>query len=103
MNSVHPPFWFLSLAVGMGSWLKVDPGSLASTKDIGGDVQGKPETESCEVSDLRDPEDPGSRSPSETVLLGTQCCQPPVLAEPAGGLLQTPLVAHALHGPLVLP
>ena len=51
----------------------------------------KPKAESCEVSDLHDPADPGSRSPSETVHLGTQCHQPPVLAEPSGGLLQTPL------------
>ena len=51
----------------------------------------KPGTENREVNDLRDPEDPGSRSPSETVHLGTQCHQRPVLAEPAGGLLQTPL------------
>ena len=51
----------------------------------------KPKAESCDVSDLHDPEHPGSRSPSETVHLGTQCHQRPVLAEPAGGLLQTPL------------
>ena len=51
----------------------------------------KPGTESREVNDLHDPEDPGSRPHSETVHLGTQCRQPPVLAEPAGGLLQTPL------------
>ena len=51
----------------------------------------KPGTENCEVNDLRDPEDPGSRPRSEMVHLGTQCRQPPVLAEPAGGLLQTPL------------
>ena len=51
----------------------------------------KPETESHEFSDLCDPEDRGSRPHSETVHLGTQCRQPPVLAEPAGGLLQNPL------------
>ena len=51
----------------------------------------KPGTESREVNDLHDPEDPGSRPHSEMVHLGTQCRQPPVLAEPAGGLLQTPL------------
>ena len=51
----------------------------------------KPGTESREVNDLHDPEDPGSRPHSETVHLGTQCRQPPVLAEPTGGLLQTPL------------
>ena len=51
----------------------------------------KPETESHEFSDLCDPEDPGSRPHSETVHLGTQCRQPPLLAEPAGGLLQTPM------------
>ena len=56
----------------------------------------KPETESHEFSDLCDPEDPGSRPHSETVHLGTQCRQPPILGEPAGGLLQTPWVARAL-------
>ena len=56
----------------------------------------KPETESHEFSDLCDPEDRGSRPHSETVHLGTQCRQPPILGEPAGGLLQTPWVACAL-------
>ena len=90
LNSVHPPCWFLSLTVELACWLKGDPGSLALAEGRGGDVQGKPETESCEVSDLCDPEDPGSRSPQRTVCMGTQCRQPPVLAEPAEGVLQTP-------------
>ena len=64
---MHHPCCFLSLAVGVDSWLKGDPGSLALAEGGGGNVQGKLEAESCEVSDLRDPEDPGSRSPSDTV------------------------------------
>ena len=91
VNSVHPPSCFLSLVAGADSWLKGDPGILALAEGVGGNVQGKPEAESCEVSDLHDPEDPGSRPHSEMVHLGTQCRQPPVLAEPAGGLLLIPL------------
>ena len=54
-------------------------------------MQGKPEAESCEVSDPCDPEDPGSRSPRGQSTWGHSAVSPPVLAEPAGGLLQTPL------------
>ena len=39
-------------------------------------------------------------SPSETVHLGTHCHQLPVLAEPAGGLLQTPLGGSCSPWPL---
>ena len=63
---LHPKFCAPSMLVSVpdcGAGLLGDPGSLALAEGRGGDVQGKPETESCEVSDLRDPEDPGSRSP----------------------------------------
>ena len=49
------------------------------------------ETESSEVSD-HDPEDPGSRSPRETVpTWGHSAISPSILAEPTQGLLQTHL------------
>ena len=90
VNSVYPPHCFLSLVVGADSWLKGDPGILALAEGVGGNVQGKPEAESCEVSDPCDPEDPGSRSPRGQStwghsavsplfwlsLLGV-CCRPP--------------------------
>ena len=91
MNSVHPPHCFLSLVVEADSWLKEDPGILALAEGVGGNVQGKPEAESCEVRDLHDPEDPGSRSPRGQSTWGHSAVSPPVLAEPAGDLLQTPL------------
>ena len=51
-----------------------------------------PETKSSEVSDLHDPEDPGSRSPRETVpTWGHSAISPSILAEPTQGLLQTHL------------
>ena len=91
MNSVHPPHCFLSLVVGADSWLKEDPGILALAEGVGGNEQGKPEAESCDVSDLHDPEDPGSKSPRGQSTWGHSAVSPPVLAEPAGDLLQTPL------------
>ena len=91
VNSVHPPRCFLSLVAGADSWLKGDPGILALAEGVGGNVQGKPEAESCDVSDLHDPEDPGSKSPRGQSTWGHSAVSPPVLAEPAGGLLQTPL------------
>ena len=52
----------------------------------------KPETESGEVSDLHESEDPRSRSPRETVpTWGHSAISPSVLAEPAQCLLQTHL------------
>ena len=52
----------------------------------------QPETESGEVSDLHDPEDPGSRSPRETVpTWGHSAISPSILPEPTQGLLQTHL------------
>ena len=54
-------------------------------------MQSKPEAESCEVSDLHDPEDPGSRSPRGQSTWGHSavsplfwlsllevCCRPPL-------------------------
>ena len=41
--------------MGADSWLKGDPGILALAEGVEGNVQGKPEAESCEVSDLCDP------------------------------------------------
>ena len=58
------------LAVGVVCWLKGDLGSLALAEGGGGDVQGKLKAESCEVSNLHDPEGLGSRFPSETVPPG---------------------------------
>ena len=91
MNSVHPPRCFLSRVVGADSWLKEDPGILALAEGVGGNVHGKPEAESCDVSDLHDPEDPGSRSPRGQSTWGHSAVSHPVLAEPAGGLLQNHL------------
>ena len=54
-------------------------------------MQGKPEAERCEVSDPCDPEDPGSRSPRGQSTWGHSAVSRPVLAERAGGLMQTPL------------
>ena len=51
----------------------------------------KPQTESCEVSNLHDLERPESRSPRVQSTWGHSAVSPPVLAEPAGGLLQTSL------------
>ena len=51
----------------------------------------KTETESCEVSDLHDPEGPESRYPRGQSTWGHSTVSPPVLAEPAGGLLQARL------------
>ena len=90
MNSVYPPCCFLSLVVGADSWLKGESGILALADGRGRDVQGKPETESCEVSDLHDPEDlikiPQRNSPSRDTVpsaplfwlsLLEVCCRPP--------------------------
>ena len=63
----------------------------------------KPEAESREVTDFCDPEDPGSRPPRVQSTWEHSAGTPPVLTEPAGGLLQTHRVACALHGPLALP
>ena len=65
MNSVHPPHCFLSLVAGADSWLKGDPGILALAEGVGGNVQGKPEAESCEVSDPCDPEMLGQDPPED--------------------------------------
>ena len=97
---MHPLCWFLSLVVGADSWLKGDPDSLALEEGGGGNIQGKPEAESCEVIDLRDPEDPGSRPPPEDSPPGDTVRSAPVLAEPAGGLLQTPLDGSCSPWPL---
>ena len=64
---------------------------------------GKTRVESHEVSDLHDAEDPGSRPPRVQSTWEHSAGTPPVLTEPAGGLLQTHRVACALHGPLALP
>ena len=91
------------LAVGVVCWLKGDHGSLALAEGGGGDVQGKLKAESCEVNNLRDPEDPGSRSPRGQSTSGHSAVSPPVLAEPPGVCCRPPWVARALHGPLALP
>ena len=52
---------------------------------------GKTKGRSHEVSNLHDPEGPGSRSPRGQFTWGHSAGSPPVLAEPAGGLLQAPL------------
>ena len=52
----------------------------------------KPETESGEVSDLHDPEDPGLRFHREIApIWGHSAISLSILAEPAQGLLQTHL------------
>ena len=100
VNSVHCPRRCLSLVVGADSWLKKDPGILVLAEGVGGNVQGKPEAESCEVSDLHDPEDPGSTSPRGQFTRVHSAVSPPVLAEPGGGLLQIPLGGSCSPWPL---
>ena len=94
VNSVRPPRCFLSLDVGADSWLKGDPGILALAEGVGGNMQGKPEAESCEVRDLHDPEDPGSRSPRGQFTWGHRAVSPLFwlsllgsAADPPGGLM----------------
>ena len=100
---MHHPCCFLSLAVGVDSWLKGDPGSLALAEGGGGNVQGKPEAESCEVSDLGDPEDPGSRSPRGQSPWGHSAVSPLFWLSLLGVCCRPPWVARGLRGPLVLP
>ena len=85
------PCWFLSLAVGVDCWLKVESGSLALAEGEGRDVQGKPKAEAVRSVTSMTLKGLGQDSPVRQFHLGTQCRQPPVLAEPAGILLQTPL------------
>ena len=54
-------------------------------------MQGKPKAENHEVIDLCEPEGPGSSSPRGQSTWGHSAVSPPVLAEPARVLLQTPL------------
>ena len=54
-------------------------------------MQGKPKAENHEVIDLCEPEGPGSSSPRGQSTWGHSAGSPPVLAEPAGGVLQVPL------------
>ena len=104
VNSVHPPRCFLSLVVGADSWLKEDPGILALAEGVGGNVHGKPEAESCEVSDLHDPEDPGSRPRSETHPPGDTVLSAPLFWLSLLEVCCRPhCVADALCGPLALP
>ena len=103
VNSVHPPRCFLSLVVGADSWLKKDPGILVLTEGVGGNVHGKPEAESCDVSDLHDPEDPGSRSPRGQYTWGHSAVSPLFWLSLLGVCCRPPWGARALHGPLALP
>ena len=103
VNSVHPPRCFLSLVAGADSWLKGDPGILALAEGVGGNVQGKPEAESCEVSDLCDPEDPGSRSPRGQSTWGHSAGSPLFWLSLLGVYLRPRWVARALRGHLALP
>ena len=77
--------------MGVVCWFEGESWYLGLAEGGEGGVQGKPEAESCEVSDLRDLEDPGSRPPRGQSTWGHSAVSPPVLAEQAGGLLQTPL------------
>ena len=103
VNSVHPPRCFLSLVVGADSSLKGDPGILALAESVGGDVQEKTKAESCEVSELHDPEDPGSRSPRGQFNWGHSAGSPLSWLSLLEVCCRPPWVAHALRGPLVLP
>ena len=91
------------LAVGVVCWLKGDPGSLALAEGGGGNVQGKLKAESCEVSNLHDPEDPGSRSPRGQSTWGHSAFSPLLWLSLLGVCCRTTWVARALRGPLVLP
>ena len=91
------------LAVGVVCWLKGDPGSLALAEGGGGDVQGKLKTESYELSNLHDPEDPGSRSPRGQSTWGHSAISPLFWLSLLGVCCRPPWVARALCGPLALP
>ena len=70
MNFVYLPCWFLSSLRG---WFA---GSLALAEGGGGNVQGKPKAENHEVSDLCEPEGPGSRSPRGESTWGHSAVSP---------------------------
>ena len=91
------------LAVGVVCWLKGDLGNLALAEGGGGNVQGKLKAESCEVSNLHDPEDPGSRSPRGQSTWGHSAFSPLLWLSLLGVCCRTTWVARALRGPLVLP
>ena len=91
------------LAVGVVCWLKGDPGSLALAEGGEGDVQGKLKAESCELSNLHDPEDPGSRSPRGQSTWGHSAGSPLLWLSLLGVCLRPRWVARALRGHLALP
>ena len=91
------------LAVGVVCWLKGDLGSLALAEGGGGDVQGKLKAESCEVSNLHDPEDPGSRSPRGQSTSGHSAVSPLFWLSLLEVYCRPPWVAYALCSPLALP
>ena len=66
-------------------------------------MQGKPEVESCEVSEFHDPEDPGSRSPRGQFTWGHRAVSPLFWLSLLGVCCRPPWVACAFRGPLVLP
>ena len=76
---------------------------MALAEGVGGNVQGKPEAESCEVSDLCDPEDPGSRSPVRQFTWGHSAISPLFWLSLLWVCCTASCVACALRGPLVLP
>ena len=63
----------------------------------------KPETESCEVNDLHDPKDPGSRSPRGQFTWGHSAVIPLSWLSLLEVCCRRPWGARALRGPLVLP
>ena len=63
---------------------------------------GKTRVESHEVSDLHDPEDPGSRSPEDSST-GDSAISPLFWLSLLEVYCRPPWVARALRGPLALP
>lgn len=79
------------LAVGMVCWLKAESWYPGFGGGCRRGLQGKPEQKAVSSVSSVTLKILGQGPPVRQFHLGTQCRKAPVLAEPAGGLLQTPL------------
>ena len=92
LQRIRAPAMLVSvLAVGVDRWLKGESWSLALAEGGERDVQGKLKTESGEVSVSMTLKILGQDPTVRQSTWGHSAVSPPVLAEPAGVLLQTPL------------
>ena len=66
-------------------------------------MQEKTKAESCQVSELHDPEDPESRPPRRQSTWGHSAVSPLFWLSLLEVCCRTPWGANALRGPLVLP